>query len=660
MAARRRPKGIGGLTGRLARLLLLLAIAMPAAAQYNTDRLLTVGRSALYFEDYVLSIQYFNQALSAKPWLYEPWFYRAVAKYYLDDYAGAEADCTEAIDRNPFVTNCYELRGLTRIQQKKYRDAIADYTRALRYDPENKGLWNNRVVCRINDKDYDGAVADLDTMIGKWSGHARAYVMLGEAQLMRGDTIAADSALSRSLQLNAYDDQPWAARASISLAREQWAEADSFLTKALHIQPKHAGYLVNRALARIRTNKLRGAMDDYDRAIDFEPDNFLAHYNRGLLRANVGDDNRAIKDFDFVVNLAPDDVMAVYNRALLLDKTGDLRGAIRDYTTVINRFPNFWTGLQSRAACYRRMGQTKKAEKDEFRVFKARLYKSLYGRQPRMSKEQLRKRGDIDPDKYNQLVVADEEEKDQHYDSAWRGRVQNKQADLTPMPMYAITLLPPTGGGVRHFVAYDAQVETIGGGARLACQQEKLDDNASKRYFATIDSLSQEIERTLGDRQLVPLLLRRAIAFSTVQDYTSADADLSTALAIDSLCAVAYWQRAACQAKENEFDAAQGTNTTIRHAAVIRDLTRAIDNSAPDAYLHYNRGCAYAAQHDWDAAIADYSAAIAIEPQLPEAYYNRGLAHLAAKHHDKAKADLSKAGELGLYQAYSILKKKAE
>lgn len=639
---------------------LLLMLTLPAAAQYNTDRLLTVGRSALYFEDYVLSIQYFNQAISAKPWLYEPWFYRAVAKYYLDDFTGAEDDCTRAISRNPFVTNTYELRGLARIQQKKYKDAIADYTRALRYDPENKALWNNRIVCRINDKDYDGAVADLDTVITRWSTHARAYVMLGEAQMLRGDTIAADSALTHSLTLNPYDDQPWAARASICLSRQQWATADSFLTKAIHLQPKHAGYHINRALARIRTNQLRGAMDDYDRAIDYEPENFLAHYNRGLLRADVGDDNRAIEDFNFVIRLAPEDIMAIYNRALLLDKTGDLRGAIRDYTTVINRFPNFWTGLQSRAACYRRLGQTRKAEADEFRVFKAQLYKRLYGRQPRMSADEIRKRGDIDPDKYNQLVVADEEDKDQHYDNAYRGRVQNRQADTTPMPMYAMTAAPAQNTTPSQYTPYDPNTDAIGHGTHLACHQEKLSDRETDRYFALIDTISEQISQTLADRELVPLLIRRAIAYTTVQNYPAAEADLTTALAIDSLSPAAYRQRAVCQARTNQFDEAQGTNTAIRHARVIADLTRATTLNPADQYTLYNRGCAYAALHDWDAAIADYTAALTLDPALPEAYYNRGLAYLAQKNNQKARADLSKAGELGLYQAYSIIKKKAE
>ena len=60
----------------------MLLWSLSTIAQYNIDRLLIIGRNALYFEDYVLSIQYFNQAINAKPYLYEPWFYRAVAKYW--------------------------------------------------------------------------------------------------------------------------------------------------------------------------------------------------------------------------------------------------------------------------------------------------------------------------------------------------------------------------------------------------------------------------------------------------------------------------------------------------------------------------------------------------------------------------------------------------
>ena len=58
------------------RILYTLLIMFPvvASAQINTDRVMAIGRNALYFEDYVLSIQYFNQVINAKPYLSDPYF----------------------------------------------------------------------------------------------------------------------------------------------------------------------------------------------------------------------------------------------------------------------------------------------------------------------------------------------------------------------------------------------------------------------------------------------------------------------------------------------------------------------------------------------------------------------------------------------------------
>ena len=50
------------------------------------------GRAALYFEDYVLAIQYFNQVINVKPYLADPYFFRGLAKSELDDNLGAIAD----------------------------------------------------------------------------------------------------------------------------------------------------------------------------------------------------------------------------------------------------------------------------------------------------------------------------------------------------------------------------------------------------------------------------------------------------------------------------------------------------------------------------------------------------------------------------------------
>lgn len=633
---------------------------LPLCAQFNTDRLITMGRAALYYEDYVLSIQYFNQAIGAKPYLFEPWFYRAVGKYYLDDYQGAEGDCSEAIRRNPYVVGIYELRGLCRIQQKNYEGAIKDYDMALRYDPEGLNLWHNRTLCRIQQKDYDRALADLDTMATRWSRHAKVYAMRSEVLLLQKDTASAIEAIDKSLEIDAYSGQAWTQRAAISMAQKEWKDSEASLDKAIHLLPRQAALYINRALARFNQNNLRGAMADYDMALDLEPNNFLGHYNRGLLRAQVGDDNRAITDFDFVLNLEPDNLMALYNRALLLEQTGNPRAAIRDYSKVIDEYPNFWTGLHQRAQCYRKLGMTKQAEQDEFRILKAQMNKR-FGKQPRLSKKQMRRRSDEDIEKYNQLAVADEQDSEPEYQSDYRGRVQNHRVDMGYQPMYLLAT-EQQQQGVNRYVAYDRMVDSLNAimphdqQLHIVCQQQTLSEKAMQQYFTRLDTLSRRIDRSRSTSDALHMLLQRAVNYSMIQNYEGAIDDLTTLLMTDSLSVVALWQRAACQQRLNEFHASQGTNVNLKTASVLADLSQAL-KIEENAYLYYNRGNVYVVRHDYAHAIEDYTKALELDSHLAEAYYNRGLARMANKQQTEGISDLSKAGELGLYAAYSIIKR---
>jgi tetratricopeptide (TPR) repeat protein len=56
-----------------------------------------------------------------------------------------------------------------------------------------------------------------------------------------------------------------------------------------------------------------------------------------------------------------------------------------------------------------------------------------------------------------------------------------------------------------------------------------------------------------------------------------------------------------------------------------------------------NRGTAYAKKGDFDKAIADYDAAIRIDPKIPSTYGNRGLALVKAGQFARAVADFDQA-----------------
>ena len=174
-----------------------------------------------------------------------------------------------------------------------------------------------------------------------------------------------------------------------------------------------------------------------------------------------------------------------------------LKAAIRDYTTVINQFPNFWTGLSARAHCYRRLGMTAKAELDEFRIFKAQMNKHL-GIQPRWSaktKKEMRKRSEIDPNKFASIVVDDEPKYEHNYRAvSWKNpEPPGRDCLSADVPAF---LLPNTQN-VSGVQAFDKDVEALNQKMKdkvyIVCSKEQLDENSSMKIFSLIDKLSAEL-----------------------------------------------------------------------------------------------------------------------------------------------------------------------
>jgi len=427
---------------RWLHILLLSACCSFANAQLNTERLMNIGRNALYYDDYVLSIQYFNLVINSKPYLHEPYFFRGLAKFHLDDFVGAENDCSIAIEKNPYYPSSYEVRGLARINLGNWYLAAQDYKTVTGMEPENKSLWHNYVLCELEMDSLDKADSLVNIIIKKWPKYAEGYSIKAQIKMQQKDTIAAEEIIDQAIIADPYNVNVLNAKAGLLMQHEQYAEAELRYNESIRLNPKSAQSLINRALCRYHQDNYRGAMRDYDLALDIEPGNFYGHYNRGLLRANVGEDNAAIEDFNFILNIDPNDMMATFNRATLLEQTGDYRGAIRDYTTVIKAYPKFLLGYQRRMEVRRKIGDKKGANSDEEHILKEQIaHRYGYSTPTSRQKNRTRKKSSQEIDDYQKLVVADEDTT-QHYESALRGKIQNKEVDAslieTPTRTYYI------------------------------------------------------------------------------------------------------------------------------------------------------------------------------------------------------------------------------
>lgn len=670
-----------------------------ARAQINTDHMMMVGRNALYFKDYVLSIQYFNQVVNAKPYLSDPYFFRGLAKFYLDDYGGAEADCSQAIERNPFVSDAYQVRALARMRLGRFDEAIRDYRAAVQLDPENEGIWHNMALCYGHTERYDEAIGVLDTLHHIAPKYAPALTMRAQVNIQRRDTVAALADIGESMKIDKYDAATYSMRAILYLQQERYAEAEEDLTYAIHLMPSSGDY-INRALARYHQQNLRGAMSDYDIAIDLDPNSFLGHYNRGLLRAQVGDNNRAIDDFDFVIEREPDNTIAVFNRALLRVQTGDYEGAESDFTLVLKDYPSFLYGYECRADVRDRLGKRRLAEEDRLVLLKAQL--SSWGGGDSQKDDNaddeddedsdVRRKSDRNVKKYNRLVVADDDLvlEGSEYAQGYRGKVQNRNIHVELLPLCVVTCYEKENKLTRN-ILYHHDIDDVNQRGVLPRQlmvttsETALTEEQINFHFADIDEQTKQVAGKMVDDDDVTSQqasaihwFARGLDFYLVQDFISAIADYSSAIAADGSLWMAYFNRAVARYKQAQIDGenaetsaadfrqtdvAAAAGETSQYAAYqlcLADLGKVIDLAPDFSYAWYDRANVFAMLHDYQAAIADYNEVIAMNPTFAEAYYNRGLTRLFLGQNEEGTADLSKAGELGLYGAYNLIKRFSE
>lgn len=662
-----------------------LLTAISALAQINTDQVINVGRNALYFEDYVLSIQYFNQVIAAKPYLAQPYFFRALAKYNLDDMRGAEADVDMAIERNPFITDAYELRGVVRQNQGKTRQAVADYDKALEMLPENRSLLFNRSMALLELKDYDAARKSFDALLQRYPKYDNGLLGKAQLELATNDTVAALADIEKAISINRHLTNGYIMRAEVNMnsASPKYDEALADMDEAIRLNPRNAGFFINRAFLRYKQDNYVGAMSDYDYALQLEPENFVAHFNRAMLCAEVKDYDKALIDFNEVIRLRPDEYRTLYNRAIVYRDRNDYKEALADVDKVIEAFPTLAAAYFLRFDIKQSMGD-RTAKKD--------LDKSLA-----LAKERIKVKGkdgasdtsdlfgtpsvsdgiasaDADDDTEPQDVVAarftslltvnDNLQVEQEFNNkSIRGRVQDRNLTIEIEPLFTLTyFISPTE--LKPSSDYIMEIDDINRRRVLRFllqatnhETELSDEDDIERHFKSIEYYNSYIS-THAPRAID--YFGRAMDYMSVKNYEAALSDFSKAIELTSDFTLGYFMRAI--ARYRQYQRSEGEEKGYEQkrmilTQVIDDVDKVIKLSPLMAAAHFNKGTLLIEAGDLTSAISSFNRAIEIKPDFGEAFYNRGYAYLQLGNKQAGMADLSKAGELGIVPSYNLLKR---
>ena len=644
-------------------------------AQLNTDRITAIGRNALYFDDYVLSIQYFNQVIKLKPYLSEPYLLRAIAKIQLGDYTGAELDCNAAIERNPFQPGAYYTRGFIYRQTNQFEKAQADFTEALVFAPENKTYIAMRADVLAELKQYDLALQDINHLLHREPQSAALHFEKGSICLRKNDTICALDAFTQATEYDSQNPSNWSALGLVQLMQDKQEDALVSLSRSIEHGSKWAGDYINRAIIFYRKHNYRSALADYDKAVALAPRDAQCYYNRGVLRQELGDYNRALEDFTQAINFSPDQIEFYYQRGMVSLQLRQWQDALDDFNIIIKRYPYFLPAYYLAAQAETSLGHGKEAyqlrqqaytleqQKDSIQSLQTNMQVADYQPQQRDRRKE-----------FSALAAQNQESNSEEnkYNSDTRGTIQKRYTDVVNEPnIFLSYYATKTNANALRQTNYshatvDAYNRTmrLPASLRFTTQEMTLTADMVNQHFAQISSLSNQIDmleqlaipKSPDNAQLCASYIARAFEFALVQDYSSALDDVTRAILMDGQLYFAYFCRANWRYKLLEYKRAMGETTDkADFELMMRDYDYVISHLPDFSFAYYNKANMLCIQQDFKAAISYYDQAIAIDNDFAEAYFNRGLTYIYIGENEKGIADLSKAGELGIYQAYNLI-----
>ncbi len=644
-------------------------------AQLNTDRITAIGRNALYFDDYVLSIQYFNQVIKLKPYLSEPYLLRAIAKIQLGDYIGAELDCNAAIERNPFQPGAYYTRGFIYRQTNQLEKASRDFSEALVFAPENRTYIAMRADVLAELKQYNLALQDINHLLHRDPQSAALHFEKGSICLRSNDTLCALNAFTQATEYDSQNPANWSALGLVQLMQDNQEDALTSLSKSIEHGSKWAGDYINRGIIYYRKHNYRSALSDYDKAIALSPRDAQCYYNRGVLRQELGDYNRALEDFTQAINFAPDQIEIYYQRGMVQLQLRQWREALEDFNIIIKRYPYFLPAYYLAAQAETSLGHEKAAFELRQQAYNLEQKKdSIQSLQTNMQIADAQPQQRDRRKEFSALAAQNQESstEENKYNSDTRGTVQKRYTDVVNEPniflsYYAVntsaTALRQTNYSHATVDAYNRTMQ-LPAPLRFTTKEITLTADMVNQHFAQISNLSRQIDlleqvaspNSQTNDQLCAAYIARAFEFALVQDYSSALDDVTRAILMDSKLYFAYFCRANWRYKWLEYKRAMGESTdAAEFELMMRDYDYVINHLPDFSFAYYNKANMLCLQQDFKAAISYYSQAIAADGDFAEAYFNRGLTYIYINETDKGVKDLSKAGELGIYQAYNLI-----
>jgi len=610
-----------------------LFFTLSASSQIKKENRLLIGRLELSDKNYQTAIEHLNVAIQNAPLNYEPFYYRSIAKFELGDIIGAESDLNKAIKLEPRSIDLYILRGTVKDRLLKYEEAFENFNKALKINNKNPDIYINRAIVNSNLQEHQKAIDDCELALRYKSRKELVYIIRGMSLIGLKKYRPAISDFNLVIENSPFNATNYVRRASAYYYLNRYDSALADINYALHIDPKNSYAFFQRALISDKQENQDKAINDLNKVIELAPNSTSAYYNRALIYSKQKNLKAALNDYNKVILINNKNILAYFNRAIILQQLKRLKEAKSDVEKTIELYPDFVDAYKVRSSIKQDLGDYYGAEQDKqtaeiINNSKINISDSL-------------KRAE-------ELYIA-------KVTSFSNGTSANNNSssgrnDISLSPAYGISLIPTQKE--KHII--DTWNKT--NKSFTSYYLYHLDDNdvvMANTQNSVLAEINTKLEKKPDNAELY---LKRAIVYTSLNQYDKAIIDLNKSIHLDPSNHIAYFCRATMiYGIIKSLNDTENSNYSMD--MVINDYDKCLKENPNFGYAYFNRANLKCQKEDYIGAIEDYGNAINVSSTFSEAYLNRALILLILDNNEQACKDLSKAGELGNINVYDIIGK---
>ena len=640
------------------RFICILLLLSPVAFGQSGPNFSQTAVNHLRKGEYVEALEYLNIAIQKDPGVPELYFLRGYSKYGLDDFIGAEQDYSQSIELSPFLADVFTNRAIVRSQLQNYKGSMEDFDRALELDGSNGETWFHRARTNLLLKKYYSCIVDCNKAIQLQCKGESVYILRASAEQEIKRYNEAIEDLDKARKINPENGNIYSQRGLVWNDLNQVDSAIVDFSRAIELDSTNTFAMFNRALVLLKKKDQEPALRDLNTVIRISPYNSYAYYNRAILLIGMNEKRKAIRDFDIVSKLDPKNIISYYYRSKLKAELGDFEGALEDLDKTIALLPDYTEAWYDRYEVKLKLKDQKGAQSD---------YRQAM---------ELTRKNNLNPDSlkverkdYLKSLVklsGDFEEM-----NTMNSKLQNQSVDIQLKPMFNLLIWKTNFDKVKLYDVYQKEhyftnILTLTNVTGLIPDSLLRLEMVLQTHL--IDSAGSKSESHF----------RRGIVYFQEHNHERAIEEFNRALEADSGCIDALFSRAMARyeliqvinsKEDNQQEMIMGKvaakpqspniSSTLEHtySAVIQDLDKVLAMDPDFPFAWYNRGYVNSRMGNYRAAIDDFSKAIALRNDFAEAYYNRGLMSILLLENHPGCLDLSRAGELGITDAYKVMKR---